>query len=218
MASAKQRGTVAAGMFWSPFSSVDFLKNDVIDMANYHEHSESNYSGQSQHNSMTLCTANRGCGLRFGAPLIECGEYDRPEFVGTDHGASIRHSASPKFRTLRALRAEKIEPCVAGQGRCAKISNPPCPRSVKSAVGRRRRKIEIFDLKVFLGNRFFRPGNSPIFRLVTAPARNFEHSGAQLQAAPRWKQAGKRRTLRPPVPEFRTPMSIGGALAKFEPS
>ena len=23
-------------------------------------------------------------GLRFGAPLIEWGEYDRPEFVGTD--------------------------------------------------------------------------------------------------------------------------------------
>ena len=39
-----------------------------------------------------------------------------------------------------------------------------------------------------------------------------------IQAAPRWKQAGKRRTLRPPVPEFRTPMSIGSALAKFEPS
>ena len=84
MASAKQRGTAAAGIFGSPFSNVDFLKNDVIDMANYHEHSESNYSGQSQHNSMTLCNANRGCGLRFGAPLIECGEYDQPEFVGTD--------------------------------------------------------------------------------------------------------------------------------------
>ena len=40
----------------------------------------------------------------------------------------------------------------------------------------------------------------------------------ELQAAPRWKQAGKRRTLPPPVPEFRTPISIGGALAKFEPS
>ena len=34
---------------------------DVNDMANYYEHSESNYSGQSQHNSMTLCNANRGC-------------------------------------------------------------------------------------------------------------------------------------------------------------
>ena len=41
---------------------------DVNDMANYY--------GQSQHNSMTLCTANRGCGLRFGAPLIEKDEYD----------------------------------------------------------------------------------------------------------------------------------------------
>ena len=39
-----------------------------------------------------------------------------------------------------------------------------------------------------------------------------------LQAAPRCKQARKSRTLPPPVPEFRTPMSIGGALAKFQPS
>ena len=66
-----------------------------------------------------------------------------------------------------------------------------------------------------------------IFRLLATPDGNFEPSGADaksaspplvLQAAPRCKQAGKRRTLRPPVPEFRTPMSIGGALAKFEPS
>ena len=40
----------------------------------------------------------------------------------------------------------------------------------------------------------------------------------RLQAAPRCKQARKRQTLPPPVPEFRTPMSIGGALAKLEPS
>ena len=55
LASAKQRGTAASGIFGSPCSNVDFLKNDVIDMANYQEHSELNYSGQSQHNSMTLC-------------------------------------------------------------------------------------------------------------------------------------------------------------------
>ena len=58
-------------------------------------------------------------------------------------------------RTLRALRAEKVEPCVAAHGGCAKNSNPPSPRSVKSAFGRRRRKNEFFDLEVFLGNRFF---------------------------------------------------------------
>ena len=114
---------------------------------------------------------------------------------------------SRKSRTLRrsALRM------------CKKTRTLRPPDLSKVHLGAGGEKNKFFDLKVFLGNRFFRPGNSPIFRLVTAPARNFEHSGAQLQAAPRWKQAGKRRTLRPPVPEFRTPMSIGGLVTDGPP-
>ena len=116
--------------------------------------------------------------------------------------------SEPKKSNLASQRTEDVQK--------TRTLRPPDLSKVHLGAGGEKNKF--FDLKVFLGNRFFRPGNSPIFRLVTAPARNFEHSGAQLQAAPRWKQAGKRRTLRPPVPEFRTPMSIGGALAKFEPS
>ena len=60
------------------------------------------------------------------------------------------------------------------------------------------------------------PGRSMAFEGV--PKRSRALLGVPLQAAPRCKQARKSRTLPPPVPEFRTPMSIGGALAKFQPS
>ena len=176
-----------------------------------------------------------------GPPLRTLDRNFEPSGAGANRTRKIRtlrRQARPrakKSNPSRALRSATNSRCVFLEPFARsepKKSNPASQRTEdvqktrtlrppdlsKVHLGAGGEKNKFFDLKVFLGNRFFRPGNSPIFRLVTAPARNFEPSGAQLQAAPRWKQAGKRRTLRPPVPEFRTPMSIGGALAKFEPS
>ena len=52
-------------------------------------------------------------------------------------------------------RALKLEPCVARLDRPSKIRTLRCSRGVKSALGRWRPKKFFFDLKVFLGNRFF---------------------------------------------------------------
>ena len=80
--------------------------------------------------------AREGCsirmGLRFGGPLIECGEYDRPEFHGTD-----QFERGPRFEA-------PFQKCVMGTPNSVRVL-PERHRST-SGFGILARVAEGFDV------------------------------------------------------------------------
>ena len=66
-------------------------------------------------------------GLRFGAPLIEWGEYDRPEFVGTDQLERGPRCEAPFQKCVMAAPHRNFEPFGAHADLARKNSNPVSP-------------------------------------------------------------------------------------------
>ena len=76
---------------------------------------------------------------------------------------------------------KKSNPASQGTDDVQKTRTLRAPDLSKMHLGAGGEKINFLTWKSFLEIDFFKPGNFPIFRLVSAPARNFEPSGAQAE-------------------------------------
>ena len=92
-----------------------------------------------------------------------------------DQGASI---APFGWSNLRALRAEKAEPCVVGQGRCAKNPNPS--RDSRSAASSWCFFLEPFARSEPTKSNYASQGNDDVqkMRTLRAPDLSKVHLGA----------------------------------------